>query len=163
MSELPNVDNEPNSGYARLEQQIIWYDQKSGTAQRNYKWVKSAEFILSALVPVTALWNGYVTAILGVGAVVLEGLQQLNQWQHNWITYRSTCESLRHEKYSYLGRSGSYNNMSDDEAKKVLVERTESLVSTEHSKWISRQEYAIKHLEKKSQPNKETIFQKPKR
>jgi hypothetical protein len=151
-----STDAEPDSGYPRLEQQIRWYDSKSGQAQRLYKGVKLAEFILSALVPVTALWNGWVTAALGVGAVVLEGLQQLNQWHHNWITYRSTCEALRHEKYSYLGRSGAYDNLDDGEAKKMLVERTESLISTEHAKWISQQEYTLKQLEKKIEAKKLT-------
>jgi hypothetical protein len=82
--------------------------------------------------------------VLGCVVIVFEALQQINQWQHNWITYRSTCEALRHEKYSYLGRSGPYKNMDDITAKQALVERIESLISTEHSKWISRQEYAIK-------------------
>jgi hypothetical protein len=65
----------------------------------------------------------------------------LNQWQHNWITYRSTCEALRHEKYSYIARSGSYGDLDNESAKKTLVERVESLVSTEHAKWITRQEF----------------------
>jgi hypothetical protein len=144
MTEHGRTDQEPDSGYQRLEQQIQWYDSKSGQAQRYYKRVKVAEFILSALVPLTALWNGWVTAIIGVGAVLLEGLQQLNQWQHNWITYRSTCEALRHEKYSYLGMSGAYDGLEPSEARKLLVERVESLISTEHAKWISQQEYALK-------------------
>jgi Protein of unknown function (DUF4231) len=140
-------DDEPDSGYPRLEQQIQWYDVKSVAAQRRFKGVKLCEFVLSGLVPITALLvDGRITALIGGGAVILEGLQQLNQWQHNWITYRSTCEALRHEKYSYLARSGSYNGMNDTEAKKSLVERVESLVSTEHAKWISRQEYDPKKV-----------------
>jgi hypothetical protein len=34
--------------------------------------------------------------------------------------------------------------MDDITAKQALVERVESLISTEHSKWISRQEYENK-------------------
>lgn len=158
-----STDSEPDSGYLRLEQQIRWYDSKSGEAQRRYKSVKIAEFVVTALVPVTALWNGWVTAALGVAAVLLEGLQQLNQWHHNWITYRSTCEALRHEKYSFLGLSGSYDGLDDEQAKKLLVERTESLISTEHAKWISRQEYEFKRLETKSDKNAEKrLGSKPK-
>ena len=148
------TEDEPDSGYARLESQIRWYDSKSGDAQTKYKWVKGAEFIFSALVPMTASISATVTAIIGVLVVVLEGIQQLNQWQHNWITYRSTCEALRHEKYSYLGRSGSYDGLNDDEARKALTERIESLVSTEHSKWISRQEYELKKLPTLIKPKK---------
>ncbi|TXH84820.1 MAG: DUF4231 domain-containing protein [Rhizobium sp.] len=148
---IATTDDEPDSGYARLEQQIRWYDSKSGSAQKWYKRVKFIEFLASGLVPLTALTSahGAVTAVIGAIAVVLEGLQQLNQWQHNWITYRSTCEALRHEKYSFLARSGSYDGMSDDDAKKVLVERVESLVSTEHAKWISRQEFDPKKVPKR--------------
>jgi hypothetical protein len=140
---------EPDSGYPRLETQIRWYDAKSGYAQKCFKWVKGAEFIISAVVPVAAFFNPWLTAILGVLVVVLEGLQQLNQWQHNWITYRSTCEALRHEKYSYLGGSGSYDGLDETEAKKALVERIESLISAEHSKWISKQEYELTKIAKK--------------
>jgi Protein of unknown function (DUF4231) len=145
---VATTDQEPDSGYLRLEQQIKWYDTKSGSAQWYYKRVKLLEFVLSGAVPITALLanGGWITALIGAGAVLLEGLQQLNQWQHNWITYRSTCEALRHEKYSYIARSGSYDGMSDEQAKKSLVERVESLVSTEHAKWITRQEYDPKKI-----------------
>jgi hypothetical protein len=135
------TDQEPDSGYPRLEQQIRWYDSKSGNAQWWYKRTKVAEFLLGGAIPLTATWNGIATGILGIAALALEGLQQLNQWQSNWITYRSTCEALRHEKYSYLARAGVYDNMTDVQAHKVLVQRVEALVSTEHAKWISRQEY----------------------
>jgi hypothetical protein len=144
---IADVEQEPDSGYLRLEQQIRWYDSKSGSAQWWYKRVKLCEFVASGLVPIAALTlSGLSTAVIGGLAVVLEGLQQLNQWQHNWITYRSTCEALRHEKYSYIARSGSYAGMSDDDAHKALVERVESLVSTEHAKWITRQEFDPKKV-----------------
>lgn len=146
MSGVASTDQEPDSGYDRLEQQIRWYDSKSGSAQRWFKRVKVAEFVLSALVPMTAIWNGWVTAAIGAGAVILEGVQQLYQWQHNWITYRSTCEALRHEKYSFLGGSGPYDGLEAAQAKKLLVERVEALVSTEHAKWISNQDYNFARL-----------------
>lgn len=145
------VENEPNSGYSRLETQIAWYDRKSGQAQRWFKGVKIVEFITSAAVPIAAfLSTPLLTALIGTVAVLLEGIQQLFQWQHNWITYRSTCEAVRHEKYSYIGRSASYDGLDDTSAKKALVERVESLISTEHSKWISRQEYELSKIAKKA-------------
>lgn len=134
---------EPDSGYTRLEQQIAWYDRKSGEAQRYYKWGKYAVIVASASISIVALlgWK-IVTAVLGALIAVLEGMQHINQWQHNWITYRSTCEALRHEKYTYLERADPYEGGSETEARKLLVERVESLISTEHSKWIASQEKA---------------------
>ena len=89
--------SEPSSGYERLEAQINWYDSKSGSAQRYYKNSKIAVIIAAAAVPISALvgW-AYVAAALGGLIAVLEAVQHLQQWQHNWITYRSTCEALRH-------------------------------------------------------------------
>lgn len=43
----------------------------------------------------------------------------------------------------YLGRSGLYD-ATEEEAKKLLVERVEPLISTEHSKWVSGREQAKK-------------------
>lgn len=76
----------------------------------------------------------------GAGAfiVVLEGLQQLQQYQQNWTTYRSTCERLRHEKYLFLARAGSYATAPAPEA--LLAERVEGLVSQEHAAWVSHRD-----------------------
>jgi hypothetical protein len=142
MSEL-----EPDSGYERLESQIRWYDTKSMSSQRFYKRTKVVSLALAALVPLFAFLNPILTAVSGAGIVILESLSQLNQWAQTWITYRSTCEALRHEKYSFLGRSGIYASAAnDEEAKKMLVARVEALISTEHAKWIANQEYTIKSL-----------------
>jgi uncharacterized protein DUF4231 len=71
---------------------------------------------------------------------VCEGLQQLNQYQANWISYRSTSEALKHEKFLFLATAGPYAVALDPRV--LLAERVESLVSQEHAKWASGQEYA---------------------
>jgi hypothetical protein len=129
----------------RLEAQIGWYDNKSNRCQRIFKRVKIAEIVAAALIPLLATlgtkdfpWATWVTAALGVIITVFEGLLQLGQYQQNWITYRSTCESLKHEKYLYLGNAGPYASVPNPHA--LLAERVESLVSQEHAKWASAQQ-----------------------
>ncbi|MGR3794059.1 DUF4231 domain-containing protein [Vannielia sp. SX4] len=135
-----------DSGYARLEDQIDWYDSKSMACQRYFKRSKVCAIVFAALIPILSVSDfpnsQYVVAILGAIIAVLEGLSHLNQWQHNWITYRSTCEALRHEKFTYIERADPYDIEDDREARKLLVERVESLISTEHSKWIAVQDEA---------------------
>ena len=96
----------------RLEDQIAWYDRKSLTNQRTFKRIKVTEIVAAAVIPFLAALNlketTWVVGGLGVAVTVLEGLLHLNQYQQNWITYRSTCESLKHEKYLYLGKAGPY-------------------------------------------------------
>jgi len=126
----------------RLEDQIAWYDRKSIVNQRSFKRIKTVEIcsaalipLLAALKPPNALW---VTGGLGAAITVLEGMLQLNQHQQNWIAYRSTCESLKHEKFAYLGKASPYASAEDPHA--LLAERIESLVSQEHAKWASTQQ-----------------------
>ena len=128
----------------RLEDQINWYDGKSNHSQHVYKWLKIIEIVAAALVPLSAGLHmpAGVTGSLGVLIAVLEGLLQLNQYHHNWITYRSTCETLKHEKYLYLANAGPY--AAATAAHTLLAERIESLVSQEHAKWAAGQEEATK-------------------
>jgi hypothetical protein len=137
------VKSEPDSGYERLEAQIDWYDRKSGSNQSSYKLGRLFVLAASASIPILAL-NDYTNLVAALGALIalVEGGQHLYQWQHNWITYRSTCEALRHEKYCYIERADPYDTDDDRAARKLLVERVESLISTEHSKWIASQEKA---------------------
>jgi hypothetical protein len=132
----------------RLEDQIAWYDRKSLFSQRRYKRVKTAEICSAAIIPVLAALNLphalLITGAIGATITVLEGLLQLNQYQQNWIAYRSTCESLKHEKFVYLGKASPYTNSVNPHA--LLADRIESLVSQEHAKWASvqQQEYKTK-------------------
>jgi hypothetical protein len=90
-----------------LQDQIEWYDLKSGSNQKAFKYLKVCTVAAAAIIPVLAKLDGMssVTAGLGVLIVILEGLQQLNQYHSNWIAYRSTCETLKHEKFSLSRKS----------------------------------------------------------
>lgn len=147
------TDAEPESGYHRLDSQITWYDKKSRDAQRYYKAIKLIVIAASASVSIVALLGLNLTAaIFGALIAICEGMQHLNQWHHNWITYRSTCEALRHEKYTFLERADPYDELDDIAARKLLVERIESLISTEHSKWIASQEKAASNSRARNEP-----------
>src|SRR3954463_6838425 len=128
----------------RLEDQIAWYDAKSQHNQRWFKLLKVCQIITAAAIPVAAGASAPAWLVGGAGAliVVLEGLQQLQQYQQNWITYRSTCERLKHEKYLFLAAAGPYTQAPRPDA--LLAERVEGLVSQEHAAWVSQQQQETK-------------------
>ena len=134
----------------RLEDQIGWYDSKSRYQQQMFKGLKIATLACAAVVPLAAGIQApaLATGILGVAVVMIEAVQQLNQYHHNWIAYRATCEALKHEKYLFLATAGPY---AAADAHALLAERVESLVSREHAKWIAVQEQAGKDQSTKRQ------------
>jgi Protein of unknown function (DUF4231) len=125
----------------RLEDQISWYDRKSGDNQRRYKWLKLLELAVAATLPVVAGVGSpvWVTGGLAAVIVVLEGAQHLYQFQEHWITYRSTAEALKHERFLYLASAGPYVG---EDRHGQLAERIEGLVSQEHAKWAASRQQA---------------------
>ncbi len=122
----------------RLDKQIDWYDRRSRTNRALYKALKSVTIGSAAIIPVLTAsgtrGQSQMAGALGVLIAILEGLQQLNQFQSNWTIYRATAEALKHEKYFYLGQAGPY--LKGEEAHALLAERVESLVSDENAKWF---------------------------
>lgn len=125
----------------RLEDQINWYGQRSSLNQRRFKLMKGVTIASAAAIPVlttTAVPNGrYIAAGLGVLIAIVEGLQQMNQYNSNWTSYRATSEALKHEKFLYLEKAGPYLTAQNPQA--MLAERIESLISQEGSKWFTVQ------------------------
>lgn len=131
--------------WERLEDQVGWYDRKSASSQRVFTRLKVLQLVAAAMVPVAASVDAavWITGGLGALVVVVEGIQQLGQYQQNWTNYRSTCEALKHEKYLYLARAGHYHGSDDPE--RMLAERIEGLVSQEHAKWTAAREENTTH------------------
>lgn len=76
----------------------------------------------------------WVTGGLAAVIVVLESVQHLYQFQEHWITYRSTAQALKHERYLYLAKAGPYVG---EDRHRQLAERLEGLISQEHAKWTA--------------------------
>jgi hypothetical protein len=131
----------PTNGAAwdRLEEQLEWYETKSAHHKSWFQVLKVGQIVIAASIPVAvaAGASAPVAGGLGAGIVVIESLQQLFQFQQNWITYRATAEALKHEKYLYTAMAGPYASAQRQQA--LLAERVEGLVSQEHAAWTSSQ------------------------
>jgi Protein of unknown function (DUF4231) len=127
--------------WVRLNDQLEWYDHKSAVNQQRYKQIQAAQIILATSIPVFSLIEDnrgrWLTAILGASVAILAGFQQLGNYNDLWTTYRATAEQLRHEKFLFLAQSGPYRTVQGKEALRLLAERVEERVSTEHAKWVS--------------------------
>lgn len=135
MNAEPNHPDSP--AWARLQEQISWYDEKSRVCQQRFRLLKVLQIVTAAAIPVAVVASAadWLVAAAGALIVVLEGLQQLEQYQQNWTTYRSTCEQLKHEQFLYLAGAGPYRDAADRDL--LLAEHVEGLVSQEHASWVS--------------------------
>jgi hypothetical protein len=127
----------------RLQEQL---DYHSKASKENKKKFYSFQFIIiltSALIPIINVVSPagdalrLISSILGGIIVVSTSLMQLHKYHENWITFRSTQELLKREKYLYLNDAGEYANIEPEKKKRLLVENTESIVSSETSRYFT--------------------------
>ena len=123
----------------RLEDQINWYDRKSSKSQKMFKRIQLVTIVSAACIPFLAgnlltevLFINYIVGALGLLVAVLTSINSLYKYQENWIAYRTTCESLTHEKYLYMTGTKPYQGK---ESFNLLVQRVEMLISQENSSW----------------------------
>ena len=140
--------DETSPALERLEKQLRWYSDKSSDNKKRFQWLKVAEIAAAALIPFIAGYSDliFLAGLLGVFIVILEGFQSLFQFHDNWISYRSTSEALKREKYLWQSGAGQYKDTENPDA--LLAERVEALVSKEHVKWVEMQERVDKEPEK---------------
>ena len=125
----------------RLDDQIGWYDRKSVSNQRWYKWLRLFEFVAAAFIPFLAAYltpelpaTKIVIGLIGVVIAVIAAVLGLYQFQEHWIEYRTTCESLKKEKYLFQTSTEPYDG--DERGNfQLLVQRVETLVSKENTNW----------------------------
>ena len=123
----------------RLEDQIAWYDRTSVKNQKWFKRLQVAAILASATIP---FLSGYITettillklsvGFLGLAVAAITAILGLYKFQENWLEFRTTCESLKHEKYLFLTKSEPYDQ---EESFRLLVDRVESLISKENTAW----------------------------
>lgn len=123
----------------RLEDQMDWYDRKSGWNQRWYKRIRVFEILLAASIP---FLTGYVTddtpqikfvlGSIGVLLAFLGGFVALYRFEENWVGYRATAEALKHHRFKFLTAAPPYDG---PDSFRVLVQNVEDLLAQEHKRW----------------------------
>lgn len=122
----------------RIDDQITWYSNKATRNKLLNHWNKGLIIVFSATIPLVAgitfcpTIKNIVLGILGTLIAILSGLSGLLKFQEKWIEYRTTTETLKHEKILFQTKTVPYN---EEDPFKLLVTRIESIVGKEHSAW----------------------------
>lgn len=131
--------NESDYFKERLDDQIAWYDAKSQSNQKSFKRLRVCEIVLACSLPIlvglpesTMPYATAIAGLFGVAIAILSSVLALYKFEENWIEYRNTCESLKHQRFLYMTRSEPYH---DTDAFNRLVSCVEGLISKENSNW----------------------------
>lgn len=122
----------------RLDDQISWYDARSVSSRRTFKRLRFLEITAAALVPLLTGFSDDLPALqyaiggLGLGVAVTAGWLGVGKYEEHWTEYRTTCESLKHEKFMYMTKVEPYDV---NDPFPLFVQRVERLISKEHSNW----------------------------
>ena len=101
----------------RLDDQINWYDRKSGANQLWFKRLRFAEIVAAAIIPFLSGFAGGSLPIkiaigaLGVVVAVIASLLALLRLQEHWISHRATAEALKTEKFLFVTQTQPYNTV----------------------------------------------------
>jgi hypothetical protein len=136
----------------RLQKQIDWHSKKARHNKLRFRIYQIITLIASATIPVINIIEfadfpvRVISSIFAGIVLVVTGVSQLEKYQQNWILYRTTSELLKKEKYMFENDAGDFYNLPEPDKNKLLVERVESIVSAETSKYFAIHKPAQKKL-----------------
>ena len=124
----------------RLEEQIVYYEKAAGRAKQMHVRLQGAIIVLSVMVPLAVShpqdWSGWQRILVVAASLLLPamtGLTSFRKYGETWISYRTTAELLKTEKYLFRTGSGRYRD--NPNAFHDLVEAVEALLIAEHTKF----------------------------
>ena len=135
----------------RLEEQQKWYEGKASENKTKHHILQIIIISSGALIPIinsipySDIEVRIISSILGGIVIIITGMIQLKKYQENWIQYRTTEEIIKKEKFLYLNNAGDYSNLDDDEKHRLLVERTELVISNQNVNYFSTHSEKTNH------------------
>ncbi|MEN2280602.1 DUF4231 domain-containing protein [Algoriphagus sp. SE2] len=141
--------NEENYIAERVDKQLDWYEEKAALNKKLFIWKEGLVISFAALIPFILVWDPLesgkiLSAALGMSITILSGVASTMKLEKKWTEYRTTAETLKHERFLYFTRSGHYQNPKP--LFNEFVQRVENIISKENSFW---NQYIVKNNNEK--------------
>ena len=121
----------------RVDNQIHWYSIKSSKYKKCFYIIRTVEIILASAITIISAGSYFTNTpilipIFSLSIVIILSLLALYKFQELWLSYRTTSECLKYEKYLFITNTSPY----DTENKfNLLVKNIENMISSENRLW----------------------------
>ena len=122
----------------RYEPMIAWYETRAQQNQWMYRISRGYAILASVAIPVLLSVGDFrliIVSVIAASVAAVEGITALLKLHETWVEYRTTAETLKKEIHFYRAGVDDYETVPD--AKARFVKRVESLISREHTMWLS--------------------------
>ena len=121
----------------RADDQIRWYSEKGSKNKMLYYSSKIIEIFSTSMIILLVNfvdndYSKYAISLFSLVVAISISISHIFKFHENWISYRTTSESLKHEKNIYIAGCPPYNS---EDSFCLFVENIESLISRENSEW----------------------------
>jgi hypothetical protein len=120
-----------------IDDQIKWYDEKSGYNQSRYRILQIVKISLALAIPVLSLFMDwppakYIVGILGALIAFIEGFVRIYNYKDLWMKYRLTSETLKHHKNLFMTQTMPYHH---NDAFNLFVKNAQNIMTMENVGW----------------------------
>ncbi len=128
----------------RVDNQMNYYSRASRSLKQKHTISQITIISLGLIIPVIVNLEGdwfkmiggsefirITTTILSLILAVFSGIANFLKFGELWITFRSTLEALKREKYFFITSSGKYRN--SEAGFHIFVENIEAILSNENA------------------------------
>lgn len=140
--------------HERVEPTLKWYELKAQQARKMGLVIQVYQLTFLLIIPVMLLsgemffsFSGYLTnmvaSLLAVFAAIFTVLINYRKYDTKWEQYRYIAEQLKREMLSYRMSLGEYENLEGNKKDKIFVEKAESILSQELSRWFAGEKGGI--------------------
>mgnify|MGYP006301466183 CR=1 FL=1 len=129
----------------RIDEHLKWFEIKAYQARRKYLYYRSLQTIILSTLPVLFIFPNFfnlnnfsfslIGAVLSILALVITSLLQISNYDSQWQQYRLIAEQIKKERISFHMEVGEYSALEKEEQIKAYIERVESIIQSERSRW----------------------------
>lgn len=130
----------------RLREHLMWFEHKAMTAKKKFLLLRMLQTLILAILPILFLFPNYLDnfsfsisllgGVLSMLALVITSLMQISNFDSQWQQYRLIIEQVHREQLSFRMEMGEYSRLDEEERIRSYIERVESIINSERSKWF---------------------------